>query len=103
MVRSDTGMCGGLQGRRSGVRRAERADDRGSAPRDRCGPRGRGCDTHRAARWSDLTPACAEVCKVDALVFGELNELMTAGRLRETGAVLAAAGATPTGLPDGPI
>src|ERR1035441_10767252 len=32
---------------------------------------------------------------------GELNELMTAGRLRETGAVLAAAGATPTGLPDG--
>ena len=39
-------------------------------------------------------PACVEVCKVDALVFGELNELVAAGRLRETGAVLAAAGAT---------
>lgn len=44
-------------------------------------------------------PACAEVCKVDALVFGELNDLVAAGRLRETGAVLAAAGATAT--PDG--
>lgn len=41
-------------------------------------------------------PACAEICKVDALVYGELNDLVAAGRLRETGAVLAAAGATPT-------
>ncbi|MGO9029558.1 MAG: 4Fe-4S dicluster domain-containing protein [Acidimicrobiales bacterium] len=47
------------------------------------------------------SPACSEVCKVDALVFGELNELVAAGRLRETGAVLAAAGATPTALPGG--
>jgi carbon-monoxide dehydrogenase iron sulfur subunit len=41
------------------------------------------------------TPACVEVCKVDALVFGELNDLIAAGRVREAGAVLAATGATP--------
>ena len=46
-------------------------------------------------------PACAEVCKVDALVFGELNELVAAGSLRETGAVLAAAGVGATPLPEG--
>jgi Fe-S-cluster-containing dehydrogenase component len=43
-----------------------------------------------------LEPACSEVCKVDALVFGELNELVAAGRLRETGAVLAVTAPTPT-------
>ena len=47
------------------------------------------------------TPACVEVCKVDALVFGELNELVAAGRVRETAAILAAAGATPTVVPGG--
>ena len=41
------------------------------------------------------TPACVEVCKVDALVFGELNDLVAAGRVRTTGAVLAANGVTP--------
>jgi len=46
-------------------------------------------------------PACVEVCKVDALVFGELNDLLAAGRVREAGAVLAASGATPTVPPGG--
>jgi carbon-monoxide dehydrogenase iron sulfur subunit len=40
-------------------------------------------------------PACAEVCKVDALVFGELNELLRAGRLRQTGMALAEVAAQP--------
>ena len=46
-------------------------------------------------------PACAEVCKVDALVFGDLNELVSAGSLREAGAVLAASGATDRPPPGG--
>ena len=33
-------------------------------------------------------PACAEACKTSALVFGELNELVRAGRIRQTAAVL---------------
>ena len=43
------------------------------------------------------SPACAEVCKVDALVFGELNELLAEGRLREAGRILAAETAAPGG------
>ena len=39
-------------------------------------------------------PACVEVCKVDALVYGDLNDLVAQGRLRVTGAVLATAGST---------
>jgi carbon-monoxide dehydrogenase iron sulfur subunit len=46
-------------------------------------------------------PACVESCKVDALVFGDLNELVAAGRLRESGAVLAAAGFRSTAGPQG--
>ncbi len=51
------------------------------------------------------TPACVEVCKVDALVFGELNDLVAKGRVRETGVVLAATSASatvPAGDPLGP-
>jgi carbon-monoxide dehydrogenase iron sulfur subunit len=40
-------------------------------------------------------PACVEACKVDALVFGELNALAKQGRLRETAKVLAAASREP--------
>ncbi len=39
-------------------------------------------------------PACVEVCKVEALVFGDLNSLIAQERLRQAGAMLAAAGAT---------
>jgi len=42
------------------------------------------------------TPACVEVCKVDALVYGELNDLLTEGRIRQTAVVLAATSATAT-------
>jgi carbon-monoxide dehydrogenase iron sulfur subunit len=42
-------------------------------------------------------PACAEVCKVGALVYGEMNDLVREGRLREASAILAAsAQAEPT-------
>nr|MDA8070611.1 4Fe-4S binding protein [Actinomycetota bacterium] len=48
-------------------------------------------------------PACAEACKAGALVFGDINELVSAGRLRETKAVLAAASATPPAPPGDPL
>ncbi len=50
-------------------------------------------------------PACVDVCKVDALVFGELNDLVAGGRVHEAGMVLAATGAdatVPTGDPLAP-
>jgi len=47
-------------------------------------------------------PACAEVCKTDALVFGELNDLVKAGRVREASAVLSAAGAVEPTAPRAP-
>ena len=36
-------------------------------------------------------PACVEACKVRALVYGEVNEIVARGRLQQAGAVLAAA------------
>jgi len=38
-------------------------------------------------------PACVEACKAGALVFGELNELVKAGRIRKSTAILTAAAA----------
>lgn len=43
----------------------------------------------------DAVPACVEACKVDALVFGELNALVKEGRVRESARVLAAAAIAP--------
>jgi Fe-S-cluster-containing dehydrogenase component len=39
---------------------------------------------------SGKEPACVEACKVDALLFGDLNTLIAAGRLHASAAVLAA-------------
>jgi carbon-monoxide dehydrogenase iron sulfur subunit len=49
-----------------------------------------------------LEPACSEVCKVDALVFGELNDLVNAGRVREAHAVLSAVGSVEPQAPQAP-
>jgi carbon-monoxide dehydrogenase iron sulfur subunit len=35
-------------------------------------------------------PACVEACKSGALLFGELNDLIAAGRLHQSGVALAA-------------
>lgn len=36
-------------------------------------------------------PACVEACKTDALVFGELNDLVKAGRVQESAVALSRA------------
>jgi carbon-monoxide dehydrogenase iron sulfur subunit len=55
-----------------------------------------GCiDRVRAGR----VPACVESCKVGALVYGELNDLVRQGRRRETLTVLSAAAVRPTATP----
>ena len=61
----------------------------------------RKCDGCKDRVASGDEPACVEVCKVDALVYGELNELIERGRVRTTGAVLAAAGLSTPEWPEG--
>jgi carbon-monoxide dehydrogenase iron sulfur subunit len=50
----------------------------------------------------DQEPACSEVCKVDALVFGELNDLVAAGRVRQANAVLSAVSTMELAAPPAP-
>ncbi|HLF41091.1 MAG TPA: 4Fe-4S dicluster domain-containing protein [Acidimicrobiia bacterium] len=52
------------------------------------------CDGCVERRHRGAIPACVEVCKVGALVFGDVNELVAAGRVDVAGTVLAAAGVT---------
>jgi carbon-monoxide dehydrogenase iron sulfur subunit len=48
------------------------------------------CDGCIERLRAGAVPACVEACKVGALEFGDLNELVAAGRRRETAAVIAA-------------
>ena len=51
------------------------------------------CDHCLARQREGLIPACVEVCKVGALQFGEINELVKAARTRYSEAVSVAVGA----------
>jgi anaerobic carbon-monoxide dehydrogenase iron sulfur subunit len=48
-----------------------------------------------------LEPACVEVCKVDALVYGEINELVSEGRVGDAARALAAVASVPAASGDG--
>jgi carbon-monoxide dehydrogenase iron sulfur subunit len=49
------------------------------------------CDQCVERQRLELEPACVEACKVSALAFGELNELLKAQRVRYTQSVLSGA------------
>ena len=49
------------------------------------------CDGCLERITAGRVPACVEACKTDALVFGELNELIAEGRAREASVVLTSA------------
>lgn len=57
------------------------------------------CDACIARLRAGQIPACVEVCKAGALEFGDLNDLVAAGRQRATAAVLAATAGTESILP----
>lgn len=50
------------------------------------------CDGCEARVRRGEEPACVDVCKVDALVFGEVNDLVADGRLHQAQAVLTKVG-----------
>ncbi len=49
------------------------------------------CDGCVERQRQGRMPACVEVCKVNALVFGDINELVRAGRVRQTAIALSLA------------
>ena len=53
------------------------------------------CDACVARQREDRIPACVEVCKVGALRFADINDVVAEGQRHETAVVLAAASATP--------
>ena len=73
-------------------------------------PAARNGDDHMAATKCDgcvhlvtrgLAPACVDVCKVDALVYGELNELVAEGRVGQAARALSAVASAPGESGDG--
>ena len=48
-----------------------------------------------------LEPACVAVCKVDALVFGEVNDLVAEGRAGDAARALSAVASAPAGTGNG--
>lgn len=52
------------------------------------------CDACIARQREGRIPACVEVCKTGALQFGEINDIVAAGRRRETVTVLTATSPT---------
>jgi carbon-monoxide dehydrogenase iron sulfur subunit len=60
------------------------------------------CDHCIERQRMNLVPACVESCKVEALEFGEINELTKAGRTRYSETVSIAIGETGTQVPSIP-